>query len=333
MGFKEGLRPFIGLDGTFLKGNAKGQLLIVVGQDSMNQFYPLAWAVVDKETKRTWIWFLQQLQNSLELHNGKGITFISDMQKRFCVKHIEANWCKRWRKGELKKLLWWGAWSSYAKEFGDQLEQMKQLDEPVVKDLISRYPPETWCRAYLNTVDKNQEVDNNFTESFNSWILEARYKPIIGMLDDIRIKVMNRSRENDEFVSKWYGLVNPNTMKLYNEYLKIAQVCKVNGNGDSGYEVIEGHDRHVVNLSKEAFKLAYKHKLQPVRGIQFWNVDPSQAMEPPALVKLAGRPRIKRDRGKDEALKRQGEWKLSRKGRVMTCNNCREPNHNVRGCG
>ncbi|XP_059291357.1 uncharacterized protein LOC132044837 [Lycium ferocissimum] len=56
-------------------------------------------------------------------------------------------------------------------------------------------------------------------------------------------------------------------------------------------------------------------------------------MEPPALVKLAGRPRIKRDRGKDEALKRQGEWKLSRKGRVMTCSNCGEPNHNVRGCG
>ncbi|XP_055831014.1 uncharacterized protein LOC129900070 [Solanum dulcamara] len=197
-------------------------------------------------------------------------------------------------------------------------------------------------------------------------------RPIIGMLDDIRIKVMNRLRENDEFVSKWYGLVSPNTMKLYNEYLKIAQVCKVNGNGDSRYEVTERHDRHVVNLrqkrctcrtwdltgipcphaikamihkkidpiseihwyhSKEAFKLAYKHKLQPVKGIQFWNVDPSQAMEPPALVKLAGRPTIKRDRGKDEALKRQGEWKLSRKGRVMTCNNCGEPNHNVRGCG
>ncbi|XP_070019652.1 uncharacterized protein [Nicotiana sylvestris] len=50
MGYKEGLRPFIGLDGTFLKGKAKGQLL-VVGQDNMNHFYPLAWAVVDRETK------------------------------------------------------------------------------------------------------------------------------------------------------------------------------------------------------------------------------------------------------------------------------------------
>ncbi|XP_059310700.1 uncharacterized protein LOC132062068 [Lycium ferocissimum] len=318
MGFKEGLRPFIGLDGTFLKGKAKGQVLVAIGQDSMNQFYPLAWAVVDKETKRTWSWMLDAIKNVLCL-----------------LKHI-----RYFMSSTLRQI---GAKGGV---------KMKQLDEPVAKDLISRYPPETWCRAYLDTV--------------------SRYKPIIGMLDDIRIKVMNRLRENDEFVNKWYGLVSPNIMKLYNEYLKIAQVCKVNDNGDSGYEVTEGHDRHVVNLrqkrctcrtwdltgipcphaikamihkkidpiseihwyhSKEAFKLAYKHKLQPVRGVQFWNVDPSQAMEPPTLVKLAGRPRIKRDIGKDEALKRQSEWKLSRKGRVMTCSNCGEPNHNVRGCG
>ncbi|XP_075101042.1 uncharacterized protein LOC142176728 [Nicotiana tabacum] len=54
MGFNLGLRPFIGLDGTFLKGKAKGQLLVAVGQDSQNYFYPLASAVVGKETKNTW---------------------------------------------------------------------------------------------------------------------------------------------------------------------------------------------------------------------------------------------------------------------------------------
>lgn len=84
--------------------------------------------------------------------------------------------------------------------------------------------------------------------------------------------------------------------------------------------------------SKEAFLLTYKYKLQPVRGEKFRKVDPSQEMEPPELVKLAGRPKVKRDRQKEEAFKRQGEWSLSRKGRVMTCSNCGEPNHNARGC-
>ncbi|XP_060210961.1 uncharacterized protein LOC132637975 [Lycium barbarum] len=53
MGYKDGLRPFIGLDGTFLKGKAKGQLLVALGQDNQTHFYPLVWAVVDKETKRS----------------------------------------------------------------------------------------------------------------------------------------------------------------------------------------------------------------------------------------------------------------------------------------
>ncbi|XP_049381397.1 uncharacterized protein LOC125845958 [Solanum stenotomum] len=106
LGWKEGLRPFIRLDGTFLKGQCKRQLLVAMTQDSQNCFYPLAWAVVDKETTRTWIWFLQLLNNSLNLKDGQTITFMSDMQKglinavknvlhlshhRYCVGHIEAN--------------------------------------------------------------------------------------------------------------------------------------------------------------------------------------------------------------------------------------------------
>lgn len=51
-GWKVGLRPLIGLDGTFLKGKCKGILLIVMAQDSAKHFY-LAWAMVDKETNRT----------------------------------------------------------------------------------------------------------------------------------------------------------------------------------------------------------------------------------------------------------------------------------------
>ncbi|XP_059308828.1 uncharacterized protein LOC132059999 isoform X2 [Lycium ferocissimum] len=82
-GWKSGLRPLIGLDGTFLKGRVKGILLVALGQDSMNHFFPLAWAIVDKETSRTWtwFWFCELLKRSLDLKEGAMITFISDMQK------------------------------------------------------------------------------------------------------------------------------------------------------------------------------------------------------------------------------------------------------------
>ncbi|KAG5629698.1 hypothetical protein H5410_001415 [Solanum commersonii] len=77
---------------------------------------------------------------------------------------------------------------------------------------------------------------------------------------------------------------------LYNEYLMIFKVCKVNGNRKNNYEVTEDADRHIVNLgekkstyrtrdlieipcphaikatNKETSWVFYKHKLQCVRG-------------------------------------------------------------------
>ncbi|XP_069152756.1 uncharacterized protein [Solanum lycopersicum] len=80
-GWRAGLRPFIGLDDTFLRGKFKGILLVALGQDSMKNVYPLAWAVVDRETIRTWKWFIELLRNSLGLTDGEGLTLMSDMQK------------------------------------------------------------------------------------------------------------------------------------------------------------------------------------------------------------------------------------------------------------
>ncbi|KAL5567072.1 hypothetical protein UlMin_030236 [Ulmus minor] len=53
-GWRAGCRPILGLDGCFIKGHHKGQLLAVVGVDGNNQMYPVAYAVVESETKETW---------------------------------------------------------------------------------------------------------------------------------------------------------------------------------------------------------------------------------------------------------------------------------------
>ncbi|KAG5607190.1 hypothetical protein H5410_028682, partial [Solanum commersonii] len=56
------------------------------------------------------------------------------------------------------------------------------------------------------------------------------------------------------------------------------------------------------------------------------------AMEPPTLAKMVGRPKMKRTRENDEAKNRQGVWSASRKGMLMACGYCGEPNHNRRKC-
>jgi len=47
--------------------------------------YPIAWAVVDQETKHSWSWFLSYLIEDLQLGDGSGITVMSDMQKVFIL--------------------------------------------------------------------------------------------------------------------------------------------------------------------------------------------------------------------------------------------------------
>nr|KYP31811.1 hypothetical protein KK1_047682 [Cajanus cajan] len=60
-GFVAGCRPFIGVDGCHLKTKYGGQLLIAVGRDGNDQYFPLAFAVVETETKDSWRWFLTLL--------------------------------------------------------------------------------------------------------------------------------------------------------------------------------------------------------------------------------------------------------------------------------
>ncbi|XP_057449216.1 uncharacterized protein LOC130740575 [Lotus japonicus] len=52
--FAKHCRPLIGLDGCFLKGLYGGQLLSAVGKDGNNQMFPVAFAVVEAETKDSW---------------------------------------------------------------------------------------------------------------------------------------------------------------------------------------------------------------------------------------------------------------------------------------
>lgn len=81
VGWKVGCRPLIGVDGTFLKGKARGILLTAVGIDADEAIYPIAFAVCSKENTHTWKWFFEWLKRSLELDNGQNITIMSDMQK------------------------------------------------------------------------------------------------------------------------------------------------------------------------------------------------------------------------------------------------------------
>ena len=64
----------------FLKRFVEGQLLVAMGKDGNNQLFPIAWAIVQKETSETWTWFIDLLKSNLGLVDGLGWV-VSDMKK------------------------------------------------------------------------------------------------------------------------------------------------------------------------------------------------------------------------------------------------------------
>lgn len=81
-GWKEGCRPILGLDGSFLKSYCCGEILAAVGRDSNNQMFPVAWAVVEVENTDSWTWFLEILKDDLEL-DKQGLTLITGIHNLF----------------------------------------------------------------------------------------------------------------------------------------------------------------------------------------------------------------------------------------------------------
>ncbi|MCD7470818.1 hypothetical protein HAX54_010974 [Datura stramonium] len=112
-------------------------------------------------------------------------------------------------------------------------------------------------------------------------------------------RVMNMLRVSEEECENWKEENSPYSMTLHNDYRVVAQGCKVEFNGDHGYEVTKG-------------------------GEIFWKIELHHAMEPPLATKMVGTPKLKRAKEKDEARKREGIWSSSRKGLLMTCGYCDE---------
>lgn len=69
-------------------------------------------------------------------------------------------------------------------------------------------------------------VDNNISKCFNSWIVEASYKSILKLLDDIILKVMKRLYPKRYFMANVKSRICPQIIKKLNYSIEATKFCK-----------------------------------------------------------------------------------------------------------
>ncbi|KAG7569575.1 Zinc finger SWIM-type [Arabidopsis thaliana x Arabidopsis arenosa] len=207
--WKRTCRPILGLDGAFLKWDVKGHLLAATGRDGDNRIVPIAWAVVEIENDDNWDWFVRLLAVNLDLQDGRNTAVISDKQSglvkaihnripaaehRQCAKHIMDNWKRNSHDMELQRLFWKIARSYTIGEYTANLEALKTYNPGAAASLMNTKPME-WSRAFFKIGSCCNDNLNNLSESFNKTIRQARRKPLLDMLEDIRSQCMVRNEK------------------------------------------------------------------------------------------------------------------------------------------
>ncbi|KAG6409286.1 hypothetical protein SASPL_127323 [Salvia splendens] len=236
--------PLVGLDGCFLKGGYKAQLLVDVGIDPNDCIFPIAYGVVDVESRESWTWFgLIAALDELMPH----------VEKRFCVRHLWKNLCRATTiKGspELKDLLWNAAKTTYPAEYSRRMALMKKEDIKAWGWLENK-PPENWSKSHFRDFSKCDILLNNHIESFNSYILEARDQQILTMLEVIRMKLMKRMCLKGKVAHKYTGAICPNIIKKLEKYKELSSNCWETKAGARKYSVAVWEKLYVVDLDAQ----------------------------------------------------------------------------------
>ncbi|KAK4397708.1 hypothetical protein Sango_1246300 [Sesamum angolense] len=164
-GFKAGCRLIIGVDGCHLKGPHGGILLTAVGVDPSNNLFPISYAVVNRECRETWEWFLIVLKHDLNIARQDQFTFMSDKQKglmqsfdevfpgaehRYCVRHLHNNFKQAGFRGSaFKNALWKAAKACTVGEWKLRMQEMKSLSQSA-HDWFNDKPATQWSKSHFS---------------------------------------------------------------------------------------------------------------------------------------------------------------------------------------
>nr|KAJ0211080.1 hypothetical protein LSAT_V11C400212470 [Lactuca sativa] len=352
-GWLDGCRNVIGVDGCFLKGVCRGELLSAMGRDANNNIYPLAWAVVNVENKRTWKWFLDNLMDDIGRGNGHGIKILSnghkglfkavkerlpDVEHRLCARHIIANFHKKFKGEQYFKPFWRVVNATTVPKFEAAMNEIKSLESRAYEYLTDK-DPRCWSKDFFREGMDYDAVENGVSESFNSAVLDARRKPLITMLEDIRCWVMQRLWMQKQNGLSWDLDICPSIRREI-EDLKELQRLQLTGipcvHAISTISSLNLDVEAFVSNSytKSSFLSSYEYNIHPLNDSSEWpHVEGLHTILPPLKMRLPGGPCVKRKRDQAERkLNGHTRHTVSRPGIPLRCTICHQTGHNKATC-
>lgn len=90
------------------------------------------------------------------------------------------------------KLLFWNAAKAYNQtDLKDAIKALRQTSPKAAEDFEFQNP-RLLCRAFMREDSKCDVIVNNMAETFNAYVVHARTKHLINMLEDIRMALTER---------------------------------------------------------------------------------------------------------------------------------------------
>lgn len=109
--------------------------------------------------------------------------------------HLYNNFRKIFLGKKLKDIIWEVSKSTYSQSWEGKMREMRDVNEEAFKHM-TKTPPRFWSKSQFKTTSKCDSMLNNMYEAFNSVIIEARAKPIVTMLEEIKTYKIERWAKN-----------------------------------------------------------------------------------------------------------------------------------------
>lgn len=127
------------------------------------------------------------------------------------------------------------------------LDALKKENYAAHEDFIGRDTTK-FCKAFINPSSLSDMIGNNTSETFNGYIIQAREKHVIHMLEEIRTSLMERHHRKQVELGDHKHRICPEIIRKLEKIKSFSRYCIPYQASEFQFEVENYGDRFVVDV-------------------------------------------------------------------------------------